>query len=123
MARAARQTLIDPLQIQIFHVWNRCVRRAFLCGQDPAPMAGKIQELSRAIVEQKEKSKEGETENSILELARSRYQSGVTETEIGPERLLGVYYGIAYISLGMVQKEGITEAPSLELWLMSLVVR
>ena len=35
MARAARQTLIDPLQIQIVHVWNRCVRRAFLCGQDP----------------------------------------------------------------------------------------
>ena len=34
MARAARQTLIDPLQIQIVHVWNRCVRRAFLCGQD-----------------------------------------------------------------------------------------
>ena len=35
MARAARQTLIDPTQIQIVHVWNRCVRRAFLCGQDP----------------------------------------------------------------------------------------
>ena len=35
MARAARQTSIDPKQIQIVHVWNRCVRRAFLCGQDP----------------------------------------------------------------------------------------
>ncbi len=35
MARAARQTSIDPRQIQIVHVWNRCVRRAFLCGQDP----------------------------------------------------------------------------------------
>ncbi len=35
MARAARKTLIDPNQIQIVHVWNRCVRRAFLCGQDP----------------------------------------------------------------------------------------
>jgi len=35
MARAARQTSIDPAQIQIVHVWNRCVRRAFLCGQDP----------------------------------------------------------------------------------------
>jgi len=57
MARAARQTLIDPLQIQIVHVWNRCVRLAFLCGQDPAPMAGKIQELSRAIVEQKKNLK------------------------------------------------------------------
>ena len=35
MARSARQTSIDPNQIQIVHVWNRCVRRAFLCGQDP----------------------------------------------------------------------------------------
>ena len=35
MARAARQTSIDPAQVQIVHVWNRCVRRAFLCGQDP----------------------------------------------------------------------------------------
>ncbi len=35
MARAARQTSIDPTQVQIVHVWNRCVRRAFLCGQDP----------------------------------------------------------------------------------------
>ena len=34
MARAARHTLIDPTQIQIVHVWNRCVRRAFLCGKD-----------------------------------------------------------------------------------------
>ena len=35
MARAARQSSIDPCQIQIIHVWNRCVRRAFLCGHDP----------------------------------------------------------------------------------------
>jgi len=35
MARAARQTSIDPSQVQIVHVWNRCVRRAFLCGKDP----------------------------------------------------------------------------------------
>ena len=35
MARSARQTSIDPSEIQIVHVWNRCVRRAFLCGQDP----------------------------------------------------------------------------------------
>ncbi len=34
MARAARNTSIDPAQIQIVHVWNRCVRRAYLCGSD-----------------------------------------------------------------------------------------
>ena len=45
MARAARQTSIDPTQIQIVHVWNRCVRRAFLCGQDP--LTGKDYEHRR----------------------------------------------------------------------------
>lgn len=35
MARHARQSSIDPHQIQIVHIWNRCVRRAYLCGQDP----------------------------------------------------------------------------------------
>ena len=35
MARSARENSIDPTKIQIIHVWNRCVRRAFLCGQDP----------------------------------------------------------------------------------------
>ena len=36
MARLARGESIDPSQIQIVHVWNRCVRRAFLCGNDVA---------------------------------------------------------------------------------------
>ena len=35
MARSAREETIDPAQLQIIHIWNRCVRRAFLCGQDP----------------------------------------------------------------------------------------
>ena len=34
MARLARGVSIDPSQIQMVHVWNRCVRRAFLCGND-----------------------------------------------------------------------------------------
>lgn len=29
-----RKLSIDPSEIQIVHTWNRCVRRAFLCGYD-----------------------------------------------------------------------------------------
>ena len=36
MARKARNKSIDPGKIQIVHVWNRCVRRAYLCGFDRA---------------------------------------------------------------------------------------
>jgi REP element-mobilizing transposase RayT len=34
MARKARGESIDPSKIQMVHVYNRCVRRAFLCGKD-----------------------------------------------------------------------------------------
>ena len=35
MARHARGEVIDPSLIQLVHGVHRCVRRAFLCGQDP----------------------------------------------------------------------------------------
>lgn len=35
MARLARGEYLDPQTIQIVHVTTRCVRRAFLCGNDP----------------------------------------------------------------------------------------
>ena len=35
MARLARREMIDPSEIQICHTISRCVRRAFLCGDDP----------------------------------------------------------------------------------------
>jgi REP element-mobilizing transposase RayT len=35
MARLARKEMIDPSEIQVCHTVSRCVRRAFLCGDDP----------------------------------------------------------------------------------------
>ena len=35
MARAVRKEIIDESQVGVYHCINRCVRRAFLCGQDP----------------------------------------------------------------------------------------
>ncbi len=36
MARLARGELFHPLEISVLHCINRCVRRCFLCGEDPA---------------------------------------------------------------------------------------
>ena len=39
MPRIRRRFLLDPAEIGVYHCINRCVRRAYLCGQDP--MSGK----------------------------------------------------------------------------------
>lgn len=35
MARTPRKELIDETEVGVYHCINRCVRRAFLCGDDP----------------------------------------------------------------------------------------
>ncbi len=35
MVAFARSQLADPREVAVYHVWNRVVRRAWLCGQDP----------------------------------------------------------------------------------------
>ncbi len=34
MARTPRYEVVDPAEVQVFHAVQRCVRRAFLCGED-----------------------------------------------------------------------------------------
>ena len=35
MARLARADVFDPAEVSVFHCINRCVRQAYLCGEDP----------------------------------------------------------------------------------------
>ena len=51
MARLARGEYLDPQTIQIVHVTSRCVRRAFLCGDDP--YSGKSYEHRREWIRQR----------------------------------------------------------------------
>ena len=45
MARTNRRDVVAIGEVQVFHCVNRCVRRAYLCGQDP--VSGKDFEVRR----------------------------------------------------------------------------
>jgi hypothetical protein len=51
MARLARADLFDPSEVSILHCINRCVRRCFLCGDDP--LTGKNYEHRKAWLEKR----------------------------------------------------------------------
>src|SRR6185436_21020168 len=51
MARLARADLVDPAEVAVFHCINRCVRRCFLCGQDP--LTGRNFEHRKAWLEER----------------------------------------------------------------------
>lgn len=35
MPSGPRKDVVDPNKVGVYHCWNRCVRRAWLCGVDP----------------------------------------------------------------------------------------
>ena len=52
MARQARGKSMDPAKVQVFHTVQRCVRRAFLCGEDTVDQKGTRHLLFVLIVEE-----------------------------------------------------------------------
>jgi hypothetical protein len=57
MARLARREMIDPSEMQICHTISRCVRRAFLCGDDP--VSGECYEHRRQWMHGQERNRPG----------------------------------------------------------------
>ncbi len=47
MPRQARGEYVNPNEVQILHLVNRCVRRAYLCGDDP--VSGQSFEMSNRM--------------------------------------------------------------------------
>jgi REP element-mobilizing transposase RayT len=47
--RIPRKHLFDPAEVGVYHCINRCVRRAFLCGQDA--LSGKCFEHRRGWIQ------------------------------------------------------------------------
>lgn len=53
MPSCPRSMIVSKGEIGIYHCWNRCVQRAWLCGKDPA--TGRDYEYRRVIIERVER--------------------------------------------------------------------
>jgi len=67
MARLARGELFHPLEIAVMHCINRCVRRCFLCGEDPA--TGRNYEHRKVWLEERLKFLAGQFGIDVLAFA------------------------------------------------------
>lgn len=67
MARLARADLVDPAEVAVFHCINRCVRRCFLCGDDP--LTGRSYEHRKVWLEERLKFLAGQFGIDVLGFA------------------------------------------------------
>ncbi|WP_145055901.1 transposase [Lignipirellula cremea] len=67
MARTPRREVIDESSVGVFHCVNRCVRRAFLCGQDP--VSGQDFDHRRAWIQRRMEFLAGEFGVEVLGFA------------------------------------------------------
>jgi len=67
MARLARADLVDPAEVAVFHCINRCVRRCFLCGDDP--LTGRNYEHRKVWLEERLKFLAGQFGIDVLGFA------------------------------------------------------
>ena len=53
MPSCPRRTVVAHGEVGVYHCWNRCVQRAWLCGQDP--LTGIDYEYRREVIEEVER--------------------------------------------------------------------
>ncbi len=57
MPSSSRRTVVEKGEVGVYHCWNRCVQRAWLCGQDP--VTGIDYEYRREVIEEVERQLAG----------------------------------------------------------------
>ena len=57
MPSSPRRTVVSQGEVGVYHCWNRCVQRAWLCGQDP--VTGIDYESRREVIEEVERQLAG----------------------------------------------------------------